>query len=128
MGRGLWYSSYLGGNFADQANAIALDSQNAAYITGSTVGNSPLKKTEDNFPTTSGAYQESPNTNSVMGDAFASKISPTGNSLEYSTYISGNDQDVGNGIAVDGQGMAYIVGTTSSANLVPSTVPAIRRC
>jgi PKD repeat protein len=122
-GANFWYSSYLGGNFADQANDIAVDSLGAAYITGLTVGNSPLKKVEEIYPVTSGAYQESPNPDATMGDAFASKISPTGNSLEYSTYISGKNQDVGNGIAVDGQGMVYVVGTTSSNNLVPTTVP-----
>jgi PKD repeat protein len=126
-GANFWYSSYLGGNFADQANDIALDSLKSAYITGSTVGNSQYKKTEENFPTTSGAYQEVPNTNAVMGDAFASKISPTGNSLDYSTYISGDNQDVGNGIAVDGQKMAYIIGTTSSSNLLPSGVSGYQK-
>ncbi|MFH0968731.1 MAG: PKD domain-containing protein [Methanobacteriota archaeon] len=126
-GANFWYSSYLGGNFADQANDIALDSLNAAYITGSTVGNSQYKKAEENFPVTSGAYQVTPNTDAVMGDAFASKISTTGNSLEYSTYISGNNQDSGNGIAVDGQGMAYIIGTTSSSNLLPSGVSGYQK-
>ncbi len=122
-GANFWYSSYLGGNFRDESHDIALDSLNAAYITGITVGNNPYKKPEDNFPTTSGAFQTAPNTNAVMGDAFVSKISPTGNSLEYSSYLSGRDQDSGNGIAVDGQGRAYIVGTTTSDNLVPPSVP-----
>ncbi len=126
-GTNFWYSSFLGGNFADQANDIAVDSLGAAYITGSTVGNSPLKKTEENFPVTSGAYQEAPNTNAVMGDAFASKLSPTGNSLEYSTYISGSNTESGNGIAVDGQGLVYVVGTTSSSNLIPTTATGYQK-
>ncbi|MBP9008611.1 MAG: SBBP repeat-containing protein, partial [Methanospirillum sp.] len=104
------WSDYLGGNFADQANDIALDSLNAVYLTGQTVGNSPYKKLEQVFPTTPNAYQTAPNPDAVMGDAFAVKISPTGQVLEYSTYISGSGQDYGNGIAVDGQGMAYITG------------------
>lgn len=118
-GENFWYSTYLGGNFADQANDIAVDGSNAAYITGYTVGNSPLKRVEEIYPVTSGAWQEAPNTDATMGDAFVTKLSPTGNSIEYSTYLSGKNQDVGNGIAVDGQGMAYVVGTTSSNNLVP---------
>jgi PKD repeat protein len=126
-GANLWYSSYLGGNFDDKANGITVDSLGAAYLTGSTVGNSPMKQPEQNFPTTSGAYQTAPNTNAVMGDAFASKISPTGNSLEYSTYISGDNQDVGNGITVDGMGSVYVVGTTSSSNLLPSGVPGYQK-
>jgi len=121
------WSDYLGGNFADQANDIALDSLNAVYLTGQTVGNSPYKKPEQVFPTTPNAYQTAPNPDAVMGDAFAVKISPTGQVLEYSTYISGSGQDYGNGIAVDGQGMAYIVGTTSSTNLLPAGVPGYQK-
>ncbi|HWQ65490.1 MAG TPA: PKD domain-containing protein [Methanospirillum sp.] len=126
-GAGFWYSSYLGGNFADQANDIALDSLKAVYITGMTTGNSPFKRPEENFPTTSGAYQTAPNPDAVMGDAFAVKFNPTGNALEYSSYISGSSQDVGNGIAVDGEGKAYIVGTTSSGNLIPVGTPGYLR-
>lgn len=121
------WSDYLGGNFADQANDIALDSLNAVYLTGQTVGNSPYKKLEQVFPTTPNAYQTAPNPDAVMGDAFAVKISPTGQVLEYSTYISGSGQDYGNGIAVDGQGMAYITGTTSSTNLLPTGVPGYQK-
>ena len=126
-GGNIRWSDYLGGNFADQANDIALDSLNAVYLTGQTVGNSPYKKLEQVFPTTPNAYQTAPNPDAVMGDAFAVKISPTGQVLEYSTYISGSGQDYGNGIAVDGQGMAYITGTTSSTNLLPAGVPGYQK-
>lgn len=126
-GANIRWSDYLGGNFADRANDIALDSLNAVYLTGQTVGNSPYKKLEQVFPTTPGAYQEKPNPDATMGDAFAVKISPDGRRLEYSTYISGSGQDYGTGIAVDGHGMAYIVGTTSSSNLLPSDVPGYQK-
>src|SRR5207244_2467228 len=36
--------------------------------------------------------------------------------LTYSTYLGGSDDDVGNGIAVDGVGSAYITGHTASTN------------
>lgn len=123
----IYWSDYIGGNFADQANDIALDSLNAVYLTGQTVGNSPYKALEKNFPVTPNAYQTAPNPDAVMGDAFAVKISPTGQTLEYSTYISGSGQDSGNGITVDGQGMAYVIGTTTSSNLLPSGVPGYQK-
>ena len=47
-----------------------------------------------------------------------------GEALIYSTYLGGNNFDVGNGIAVDSSGDAYIVGSTSSSNfpVTPSNV------
>ena len=34
-------------------------------------------------------------------DAFVAKLNASGNALVYSTYLGGNDDDVGRGIAVD---------------------------
>ena len=38
------------------------------------------------------------------------KLSSSGNSLIYSTYLGGGDDDYGYGIAVDGSGNAYVTG------------------
>ena len=38
------------------------------------------------------------------------KLSPSGNSLVYSTYLGGDSDDFGNGIALDGSGSAYVTG------------------
>ena len=48
------------------------------------------------------------------------KFNPTGSGLVYSTYLGGNDLDVGYGIAVDGSGNAYVTGYTQSTNF-PTT-------
>ncbi|MBN1166055.1 MAG: SBBP repeat-containing protein, partial [Methanospirillaceae archaeon] len=117
------YSSYIGGEGSDRANAIAVHTDGSAYITGETTGNFQFKAPETRYPVTSGAYQEVPNPDALMGDAFATKLNPNGNLLTYSTYISGHSNDVGNGIAVDDFGYAYIVGSTVSSNLVPAGVP-----
>jgi hypothetical protein len=50
------------------------------------------------------------------GDAFVTKFNPAGNILVYSTYLGGNDQDFGWGIAVDSSGYAYVTGATGSNN------------
>jgi hypothetical protein len=42
------------------------------------------------------------------------KINPSGSALVYSTYLGGNSSDDGSGIAVDGAGNAYVVGSTGS--------------
>src|SRR5205823_3978084 len=44
------------------------------------------------------------------------KFDASGTSLIYSTYFGGSGYDQGFGIAVDGQGNAYVIGTTSSVN------------
>ncbi len=48
-------------------------------------------------------------------DAFAAKWDASGNLL-YSTYLGGNRDDSGNGIAVDANGDVYLTGTTSSTD------------
>ena len=49
-------------------------------------------------------------------EAFVFRLDAAGSALAYSTYIGGNDNDIGNGIAVDGAGNAYIAGETRSVN------------
>ena len=103
------YATFLGGNADDEANAIAIDGSGNAYVTGQTAsgstGTSP-------FPTSTGAaygtYQGG------TSDAFVTKISADGQTLEYSTYIGGTQTDGGNAIAIDGSGNAYVAGATNS--------------
>jgi hypothetical protein len=112
------YSTYLGGNGGDTGTAIALDSLNDAYVTGST--------TSTNFPTTGTSSAAPPYQKSYGGDtdAFVSMVRYDGEALIYSTYLGGNNFDAGNGIAVDSSDNAYVVGTTYSANFptTPSNV------
>ena len=48
------------------------------------------------------------------------KLNPAGSGLVYATFLGGNDNDYGQGIAVDGSGNAYVAGNTWSANF-PTT-------
>ena len=50
------------------------------------------------------------------------KLSADGKTLLYSTYLGGENQDFGNGIAVDSFGNAYVTGTTFSPHF-PVTLP-----
>ncbi|HET9712874.1 MAG TPA: SBBP repeat-containing protein, partial [Pyrinomonadaceae bacterium] len=107
----LSYSTLLGSFNSDGANGIAVDSQGSAYITGTAE--------LSGFPTTPGAFQ----TTSPRGGAFITKLDPTGSSLVYSTYLSGeNNSSRGNGIAVDATGNAYVTGI-SDGNNFPSVNP-----
>jgi hypothetical protein len=105
----LVYSTFLGSNGNDFGNAIAVDSDGNAYVTGRTgSGSGPTI-----FPTTAGAFQSTvPN----VGDAFVTKLNPAGSNLVYSTTLGGRGEDVGNGIAVDTAGNAYVVGTSGSCD------------
>ena len=106
----LVYSTYLGGSGFDQGYAIAVDALGNAYVTGQTAA--------IDFPTTPGAFQ----TNYGGGDAFVSKLNPSGSALVYSTYLNGAS---GNGIVVDSAGNAYITGDAGPLSF-PTTVGAFQ--
>jgi len=110
-GTALVYSTYLGGTGDDGGWGIAVDNAGNAYVTGSTES--------ADFPTTTGAYQT---TYVFVGDAFVTKLNPTGTALVYSTYL-GAGEDAGRGIAVDNAGNAYVTGATGS-NDFPTTTGA----
>jgi hypothetical protein len=96
--------SYLGGNLEDSATALAVDASGQIYLAGFTLST--------NFPT-QGALRGTPGGN---GDAFVTKISASGTTLLYSTYLGGNDRDVAGAIAVDSAGQAYVTGSTRSSD------------
>ncbi len=114
-GSALVYSTYLGGSQSDQGMAIALDAFNSAYITGQT--NSP------DFPVAA-AYQGGSHapTGGFGGTAFVTELTPSGNSLSYSTYLGGSSGEEGLGIAVDVDGSAFVTGWTISADF-PTVFP-----
>lgn len=95
------YSTYLGGDGISEGHAIAVDYRGFAYVTGYNSGS--------DFPTTSGAFQTTGSATS-----FVSKLNPQGTALVYSTLLGGSGTDVGNAIAIDGLGNAYVAGLTSS--------------
>jgi hypothetical protein len=102
-GSGLVYSTYLGNCSGAVGEGIAVDAGGNAYVTG---------EAQSGFPTTVGAFQTS---YGGSGDAFITKLNPTGSALVYSTYLGGNGSDIGRAIAVDIAGSAYVTGDTSSS-------------
>jgi hypothetical protein len=113
----LYYSTYLGGSGGDAGNAVALDVDNDAFITGSTAST--------NFPTSTSVAGTKPYQGTYGGDtdAFVTMLRYDGQAVIYSTYLGGNSFDVGYGIAVDSSGDAYIVGSTSSADFPTTSNP-----
>jgi hypothetical protein len=69
------------------------------------------------FPTTPGSFST---ISSGDYDVFICKLNNTGSNLLYSTYLGGVSSDVGNSIAVDPAGNAYVTGYTWSIDF-PTT-------
>jgi hypothetical protein len=98
------YSTYLGGSSDEYGYGIAIDSDGHVYVAG---------KTESTDFPTENTYQ---GTLYGSSDVFVTKLSPSGNSLMYSTYLGGSSSDYGYGIAVDWNGSAYVTGDTNSTD------------
>jgi hypothetical protein len=105
-GSGLDYAGYIGGSNWDMGYSIAVDSAGNAYITGRTYSN----ETYEGFPVTVGPDL----THNGAYDTFVAKVRANGTGLVYCGYIGGDGDDEGHGITVDGEGNAYVTGTTGS--------------
>ncbi len=103
-GSALVYSTFLGGSGIDNGTAIAVNAAGEAYVAGAT--------TDDvtDMQTTAGAYDT---THNGITDYFVTRFSADGSSLVYSTFIGGPGIDNAVGLAIDGAGSAYVVGSAS---------------
>ena len=103
-GTGLVYLGYIGGSEDDRGYGIAVDGSGNAYVTGLTGSD------ETTFPVTGGSDL----TFNGGYDVFVAKVNAAGTALVYLGYIGGSENESGFGIAVDGSGNAYVIGTTGS--------------
>lgn len=111
--RSLLYATYHGGSGFEWDHGIAADLFGNAYVTGFT--------SSTDFPTTDQAFA------STFGggpwDVYVAKLDPTKvgtESLVYSTYVGGSNDDSGSHIDVDDFGNAYVTGETCSSDF-PTT-------
>ena len=104
----LVYSTYLGGSSDDFVRDIAVDGSGSAYAIGTT--------TSANFPTTPGAYDETP---APSGSSFVTKLNPSGAGLGYSTVFPDNVSQV----AVTSGGNAFLGGDTTGNVPVSASAP-----
>ena len=120
------FFSYFAGGGNDVIRAVALDQQGNMYVTGQTTSDNPDPLAFPPDEVGKGCYN---NLDCAAGDVFVFKISipqTPGNSpqLAYFNFfyvqIIGStvppNGDIGNGIAVDSQGNAYVAGTTTSGD------------
>ena len=104
------YSTYFGGGGIDVANAVAVDADGEATLTGWT--------DSTNFPRRNALR----NTIAGLSDAFVTRLDAAGQPV-FSTYLGGGDADTGWGIALDGAGNVHVSGETYSSNF-PQTPAA----
>jgi uncharacterized protein (TIGR03437 family) len=122
----LLYSTYLGGSSDDTVMGLAIDGSGAVYVAGFTSSaNFPVSKTAAQ-PTFAGPSTITGQRGFVWGNAFAAKLAPTGESLVYSTFIGGSDDDAGMSIAVDAAGNAYVGGLANSTNFPITSQTALQ--
>ena len=119
----LTYTTFVGGSGNDSGLAIAADSSGAAYVAGHTESpDFPVSATAPQ-PTATGLGTNCTNskiTNGPCSDAFAYKLLANG-SVSWSTFIGGENDDTGYGIALDGAGDIWVAGDTFSTTFYPNT-------
>jgi hypothetical protein len=115
----LIYATYVAVGDADLLRGIAVDSSANVYLTGQTQGGFPIT-TPSWDPTFNGTT-----------DCFVAKLSPSGGSLLFSTYLGGqsavnwNGTETGYALAVDASGLrVYVAGATSSPSFPTTTCAA----
>lgn len=117
-GSELLFASYLGGADDDYATDLAVDSTGRAFVTGDTL--SP------DFPVTPDALDSSGG--DFDRDAFFARVSSNGASLQYATYLGGENAgdgwyegDQAAAIILDNAGHIYIAGETWSDDFPTTT-------
>ena len=104
-----YFATYLGGTGKEFCEAIAVDDSGNIYVAGNTVS--------ADFPTTSGAYNRTPQGNS---DIFIAKFDSKLKTLLASTLIGGGEPDCAYSILISKDAYVYIAGYTDSKDF-PTT-------
>jgi uncharacterized repeat protein (TIGR01451 family) len=116
--KGVEYLTFLGGSGTDTSVGIAVDGGGNAFIAGNT--------TAAGFPTTPTAYQTAPaakiiQCTSACRSVFVTVLNSTGSALNYSSYLSGNGDDIASGMTIDNRNHLFVTGTTTSKDAASLT-------
>ncbi len=108
-GSSLLWSTFLGGSNWDEGYSPVLDPSGNPVVTGLTYSS--------DFPTTPGVYDR---THNGYWDAFVAKLSSSGSSLLWSTYLGGSNSDYGYSVVLDESGNPVVAGDTYSQDFPTS--------
>ena len=115
-GTALVYSTFVGGDNEDRANAIILHDNGNVTLTGTT-----LCPCTTPFPTTAGAYDTSHNGGY---DGFVAELTGDGSGLAFSTFLGGAAEERGYGLMLTTAGSIAVTGMTESS-VFPLTPDAL---
>jgi hypothetical protein len=104
-GQSLVFSTFLGGAKQDKGFAIGVDGADNVYVSG--------KTSSTDFPTVNAVQSRN---RGEPYDVFVTKIDPTGQTIQYSTFLGGNGEDVANAMAVMPNGTCCVTGFTRSTD------------
>ncbi len=107
----LLWSTFLGGSDGDHGSDVVLDASGNAVITGFTHCS--------DFPTTPGAYDRS--YDGGTWDVFVAKISASGSTLVWSTFLGGSGSDEAYSLVLDSSGSPVVTGITYSSDFPTSS-------
>jgi hypothetical protein len=108
------YSTFLGGDYVDEAHDIAIGAAGEIILVGQTESS--------DFPTVDPIQGELNGPPYAYSDAFITKLSADGSTILYSTYLGGSNDERWTRVALDGDGAIYIAGSTES-NDFPTVAP-----
>jgi len=111
----LEYSSFIGGSAFDNGWDIAVAADGSMYVTGSTEST--------NFPTVLPAQPARGGSGPYLSDVFVCKLSADGQSLLFSTYLGGSEDDEGRSIALASTGPVWVTGMTESTDFPVAPSP-----
>jgi hypothetical protein len=106
QGNTLEYSSYFGGTNRDEAASVCLDNSENIYVVGTT------RSTD--FPAINALYGAF---NGGWCDAFLIKLSGNDNSVIYSTFFGGTEDDRTYDVEVDSYGNPHFTGRSASPDI-----------
>jgi len=109
------YANMLAAKNGIQVAAIATDTNGDLIMTGSTYSTT--------FPVVNGK----PASTSGSQQVVVTKLDPTGENILYSTYLPASAFTTASGVAVDGNGNAYVIGVTGASDF-PVTSQNLGTC
>jgi len=114
-GLSLLYGTFIGGATDDEGYGIVLDDDGAAYIAGYTAST--------DFPAALGPGYDDTYNDTGASDGFLVKLAPDATSLEYATFLGGDDGDSAYALAMGPANAVYVTGYAKSTNFPASLGP-----